>query len=652
MNDANINNWQQLNYTYLLNSLDRIYRALKTKITGGETNDLAFSLPFSFSPPPALKTLRKIFKLSVFEENILLLCAGMEFYNTWGNLCAEIAEDTHQTYPTFGLALSLFPQPMWNALTPAAPLRFWRLIEVGSSYCINTSPLKLDERILHYLTGIQYLDESIASLSQPLHRYFDPEINHLIPSHQEIITKIKKIFLDSQDDRIVIELCGGDLISKEAIARQTCIELQCFLYKISIKSVPQELALFKRKCEREWLISNSILLLDCEEIDREKEPNMLNQLVEEINCPLIINTRERLRRRNKPIITFFITNLSYEDQQKQWKLNLEKINPNLSNNLDYLLANFKLNATQIQAACYQFKTLAPEKQNWHSLWQICRTESRPRLEDLCTRIEVKASWNDLVIPQEENRILQEIAAHLRQRITVYKQWGWEKKSSKGLGISALFSGASGTGKTMAAEVLGKELNLDVYKIDLSAVVSKYIGETEKNLRRIFDNAEGCGAILLFDEADALFGKRSEVKDSHDRYANMEISYLLQRIEAYQGLAILTTNLKNAIDQAFLRRIRFIVQFPFPSFSQRQEIWQRIFPSETPTLDLDYKKLAKLNVAGGNIRNIALNATFIAADLGESVQMKHILQASQAEYVKLERPLTDGEVKGWLVEPID
>jgi SpoVK/Ycf46/Vps4 family AAA+-type ATPase len=194
-------------------------------------------------------------------------------------------------------------------------------------------------------------------------------------------------------------------------------------------------------------------------------------------------------------------------------------------------------------------------------------------------------------------------------LKVYKEWGFAGKGGRGLGISALFAGSSGTGKTMSAEVLAKELRLDLYRIDLSSVVSKYIGETEKNLRRVFDAAEGGAAVLLFDEADALFGKRSEVKDSHDRYANMEVSYLLQRMEAYQGLAILTTNLKNALDTAFMRRIRFVVQYPFPDSTQRAEIWSRVFPKNTPTEGLNVRRLAQLNVAGGNIRNIALNAAF-------------------------------------------
>jgi SpoVK/Ycf46/Vps4 family AAA+-type ATPase len=213
-----------------------------------------------------------------------------------------------------------------------------------------------------------------------------------------------------------------------------------------------------------------------------------------------------------------------------------------------------------------------------------------------------------------------------------------------LGISALFAGASGTGKTLAAEVLGSALNLDVYRIDLSAVVSKYIGETEKNLRRVFDAAEGGGVVLLFDEADALFGKRTEVKDSHDRHANIEVSYLLQRMEAYRGLAILTTNLKTSLDQAFLRRIRFVVQFPFPDAERRTEIWRRVFPQQTPSENLDFEQLGKLNVAGGNI---AMRAAFLAAEAEEPVEMKHLLQAAKSEYVKLERPLTDLEVKGWV-----
>jgi SpoVK/Ycf46/Vps4 family AAA+-type ATPase len=268
------------------------------------------------------------------------------------------------------------------------------------------------------------------------------------------------------------------------------------------------------------------------------------------------------------------------------------------------------------------------------------------MDDLAQRIEPAAGWADLVLPDAQVLTLREIAIHVRRRAIVYDEWGFASRGPRGLGISALFAGPSGTGKTMAAEVLAGELRLDLYRIDLSAVVSKYIGETEKNLRRVFDAAEEGGAILLFDEADALFGKRSEVKDSHDRYANIEVSYLLQRMEAYRGLAILTTNQKSALDPSFLRRIRFVTKFPFPDPAQRAEIWRRIFPAETPTNGLDHDQLARLNVAGGNIRNIALGAAFLAAEEQSSVRMEHLLRAARSEYAKLEKPLSETEVGGW------
>jgi SpoVK/Ycf46/Vps4 family AAA+-type ATPase len=314
------------------------------------------------------------------------------------------------------------------------------------------------------------------------------------------------------------------------------------------------------------------------------------------------------------------------------------------------VAQFTLSAPTVHAVCAEalgrWATEDASGDLGILLWDAARVQARPRLDDLTQRVKPVATWDDLVLPQMQKRMLREIAMHVRRRMMVYEAWGFAAKSSRGLGISALFAGASGTGKTMAAEVLANDLRLDLYLIDLSQVVSKYIGETEKNLRRVFDAAEAGGAILLFDEADALFGKRSEVKDSHDRYANIEISYLLQRMEAYRGLAILTTNMKSALDTAFLRRIRFVVQFPFPNADQRAEIWRGVFPREVPTEGLDVEKLARLNVAGGSIRNIALHAAFLAADAGEPVRMRHLLRAARTEYGKLEKSLTEAEIRGW------
>ena len=298
-------------------------------------------------------------------------------------------------------------------------------------------------------------------------------------------------------------------------------------------------------------------------------------------------------------------------------------------------------SAQVNATFTERQATDPERLK-QDLWQACIDYTRPDLEQLAQRIEPVAGWDDLVLPEQAKAILKEIALHVRQRSKVYGEWGFSGKSKRGLGISALFAGESGTGKTMASEVIARELGLDLYRIDLSQVVNKYIGETEKNLKKIFEAAEGSGAILLFDEADALFGKRSDVKDSHDRYSNIEVSYLLQKMEEYRGLAILTTNMRNALDKAFLRRIRFVVQFPFPDVALRTEIWQKVFPENTPRAALDFQKLAALNVAGGNIRNIALNAAFSAAGEQRAVSMADLQQAARNEYLKLEKHMSASE----------
>ena len=314
--------------------------------------------------------------------------------------------------------------------------------------------------------------------------------------------------------------------------------------------------------------------------------------------------------------------------------------------VDRLIAQFDFEPAAIGAAAAQLATESREGALVDRLWDACRMQARPRLDDLAQRIEPMAGWDDLVLPQLQRDVLGQVTAHVRHRTTVYEKWGFAGKSSRGLGIAALFCGPSGTGKTMAAEVVARELSLDLYRIDLSSVVSKYIGETEKNLRRVFDAAEGAGAVLLFDEADALFGNRSEVRDSHDRYANIEVSYLLQRIEATAGWRCSRRICRNAIDQAFLRRFRFVVEFPFPDLAARSGDLAPRVPTGGAPRPRRSRRLARLDVAGGNIRSIALGAAFRAADSGEAVGMDHLGQAVREEYAKIERPLPDLEAIAW------
>src|SRR5208282_862105 len=363
-------------------------------------------------------------------------------------------------------------------------------------------------------------------------------------------------------------------------------------------------------------------------------------LAEQVQGIVFLASREPISL-NRPLVRFDVEKPRPVEQRRLWASALGSCAADFNGALDELSEQFRVSAKTI----FSVRSLLSNENGGlrpETVRTVCRTFSRPKLENLAQRIDPCANWDDLVLPEIQRQMLRQLASQVRHRMKVHETWGFSEKGRRGLGLSALFVGASGTGKTMAAEVLARELGLDLYRIDLSAVVSKYIGETEKNLKQVFDAAEEGGVLLLFDEADALFGKRSDVKDSHDRYANIEVSYLLQRMEAYQGLAILTTNLKSALDRAFQRRLRFSVNFPFPDARQREAIWSRAFPSSTPTQNLDFKKLSQLNVAGGNIRNIALNAAFMAAQAGVPVAMAHLVEAAKLEALKIERLLSEAE----------
>jgi ATP-dependent 26S proteasome regulatory subunit len=279
------------------------------------------------------------------------------------------------------------------------------------------------------------------------------------------------------------------------------------------------------------------------------------------------------------------------------------------------------------------------------LFAAARGQSGHDLATLAHKIETRATWDDIVLPEDTLAQLREVCQRVAHRHRVLGAWGFDRKLSLGKGTNALFAGPSGTGKTMAAEIIANELGIDLYKIDLSGVVSKYIGETEKNLDRIFAAAEDANAILFFDEADALFGKRSEVRDSHDRYANIEISYLLQKMEEYDGIAILASNLRQNLDESFVRRLAFTVHFPFPEEDSRRRIWAGIWPAETPLADgVDLDFLARrFKLSGGNIKNVALAAAFLAAEAGGAVTMEHLLHATRREYQKLGKSLSAAEL---------
>jgi ATPase family associated with various cellular activities (AAA) len=611
------------------------------------------------TPAPAMTMLSQGLGLSRFEKEILLLCAAMELDTRIATMCGDAQANAQRPYPTFALAMTVFDDPAWSALSPEGPLRHWRLIEINQpgAQPLTTSALRADERIVNFLKGLNYLDDRLATLLLPMPSLTGVAAAPLPASHQRAVDWILHSFQQTRPGALpVIQFVGADAASKQLIAHHVAAALGLRLYRLTVELMPShagDLETLARLSERETVLWPLAIYLEALEVDREKASNALGQIdrfLARSNGVIFLDVREARRELNRGAITIDVAKPSPSEQAQTWTAALGPESQDLAATL---AAQFNLSLAMIQQVA-SGALLEPQEDpsaRRDQLWNACLAATRPGLDGLAERIEPKASWDDIVLPEAEMKLLAQIAAQVRNRGRVYETGGFAATRSRGLSINALFAGESGTGKTMAAEVLANDLKLSLYRIDLSSVVNKYIGETEKNLRRLFDAAEDGGAILFFDEADALFGKRSEVKDSHDRYANIEINYLLQRLESFSGLAIMATNMKGALDTAFLRRIRFILEFRAHTPAERAAIWRKIFPRQTETAGLDYERLAKLNLNGGSINNVAINAAFLAAQARTPVTMPLVLDAARTEFLKLKRPLSEADFQ-WLEPAAD
>lgn len=497
--------------------------------------------------------------------------------------CAAACGDPERAYPTFSLTLAALAEPHWSALTPVAPLRRWRIVEPADDSQLTTSRLRLDERILHFLLGSPYLD---ARLHGQLRRA--PVPDRLPPSYDLAASRVAAGWATgtSPDAPLLVEVTGGDLRSRADIGAAAAARAGLGLYSVSAEDIPGDPAerdRFARLWQREAILLPAALLVDVGEVDRDQRA-ATEAFLAGAAVPVVVSSEDPLRTDRPHGTRVTVPKLDDEEQLALWADALADVADLDDGELRSLVAQFQLPPHVVRSAAAAVRRDLPGEDELDAAglaWRAGLDEARIGMDELGRRIEPEAGWNDLVLHERQTSVLREIVAHVRQRPTVHQEWGFAATLRRGLGVTALFAGGSGTGKTLAAEVMANELGLDLFIVDLSQVVSKYIGETEKNLRRVFDAAERGGALLLFDEADALFGKRSEVKDSHDRYANLEVSYLLMRMEAYRGLAILTTNMKKALDTAFLRRIRFVVDFPFPAEHERAEIWRRVLPPQAP-----------------------------------------------------------------------
>jgi hypothetical protein len=631
--------WLERNQAHLLAEFARLKELLDCKPGGTQPPGKANETAGITGPPSAIDHLTAMFELSPFERDLLLLCAGVEMDSTLAARCAEAQGPSQRPCVTLGLAMATLPQPHWSALTAARPLRHFRLLDVSGSSGLVTAPVRIDERVLHYLGGINLLDSALEPL---LSAASFPVM--MAEEHEVLAHTVMQVLADCSQYSPVVHLCGNDAHGHEDVAAFAAHHRDLQLFTLRVDDLPasaQELDHLLTLLERESLMFPAAFLLQCEASGLTAPAR---RLAERLPISVFLSSDEPVHLR-RGLVRFDVNKPGPPQQRELWRKTLGDAVTHMNGELDELAHHFRLSARTIlttgsMAAAQQGEV------STKALWTACRSLAQPKLENLAQRIVPCAGWDDLVLPALPMQFLRQLAAQVWHRMQVYESWGFSGKGPRGLGVSALFCGDSGTGKTLAAEVLAHELGLDLYRIDLASVVSKYIGETEKNLKQIFDAAEEGGVVLLFDEADALFGKRGEVKDSHDRYANIEVGYLLQRMESYQGLAILTTNMKSSLDRAFQRRLRFIVTFPFPDAEQREAIWSKVFPSATPTRGLNLKKLSQLNVAGGNIRNIALNAAFLAAHAGTPVEMGHLMEAARLEAHKIDRPLADAEIRGW------
>ncbi|MCL4704874.1 ATP-binding protein [bacterium] len=648
--------------TQLLQQARAMRRQIKTRVRASQSQH-------TISP---LGRLASCFELSEFEQQALVICLAPQIDARYEKLYAYLQNDIAKRYPSIDLILALLCQNLEERLQhrtafhPLAPLRYWGLIdqaEAEMGFSAGQSFLRPDLRLVHYVLGDLSLDHRVL-----------PDL-HILPasgwedvaipeSLQQRLPKLLQRVMDEGNAHApILHFHGRPGVGKKTLACALCSEIGKSLAVVDLRYLPKEPEHFRTKIRlivRESLLLSFVVYfdhLDALESTENQVLVLLQTLVQEISelgLPTFLGGEKTLLELpdHVPIFSAEVPAPDFAARKAIWNAHLNgTFADNDRSRLGQLANQFDLTGGQIVRAVRRAKQSAstrdPEngRPTLADLVAGCRMQSQTQLDKLARKIEPIYVWNDLVLPEDVVAQLHEICQRVNHRHRVFSDWGFGRKLSQGKGINALFAGPSGTGKTMAAEIIANELQLDLYKIELSGVVSKYIGETEKNLDRIFSAAEHGNAILFFDEADALFGKRSEVRDAHDRYANIEISYLLQKMEQHEGITILATNLRQNLDDSLTRRLAFTIHFPFPDEASRRRIWKNIWPKEMPLAkDVSLDTFAnQYKLSGGNIKNIALAAAFLAAEDGGIITEAHLLHAIRREYQKLGKHVSETDL---------
>jgi hypothetical protein len=627
-------------------------------------------------PDSKLARLREVYELTTFDLDLILIGLAPEIDLRYQRLFAYLQDDVTRKRPSIDLCLNLLCSSAVEKIekrdhfTTAAPLIRHGLLQMLPEAQQPDAPFlayafKLDDQVVRFLLGQNGLDSRLMWFCQiqiPEVTFADLRMGEDVKQGLRFLAA--EAIAQNKPVRFHFQGLLGNSQSQAAAAIANHLTSQLLIANLAQLLKPEvEVEEILKVLFREAQFQNAVLYLDGIERLKVQDQDityrcLLKQVAVAPGITILCDGQTWV-----PISGVWIDMISVPftmpdvvQRRACWQEQLNGLGMSLTE--DELLAlseRFRLTLDQISGAI----AVASSQAKWqvaislaeagvsqavaepiqiHHLFAAARLVSGQELGSLASKVIPKYTWQDLILPPDPLAQLQEICDQAKHRSLVYGEWGFERKLSLGKGLNVLFTGSSGTGKTMAAQVIAHELQVDLYKIDLSQVVSKYIGETEKNLDRIFRAAQSANAILLFDEADALFGKRTEVKDAHDRYANIEVGYLLQKMEEYEGLAILATNLRHNLDDAFLRRLQFIVEFPFPEEDQRLGIWKVVFPAQAPLdEEIDWGWLAReIKLAGGNIKNIALAAAFYAVSDKSGISQKHVIRAAQREYQKLGR----------------
>ncbi|WP_251096587.1 AAA family ATPase [Streptomyces sp. Caat 7-52] len=614
--------WGEANHTYLMAELAALRLLLRPDAGEDERRARAEELTDARRDMPGIGALDQVaagFGLTPFERSVLLLTAGTEFVAAVRD---ELAAASGSPEPSFGSALALLPDAHWSALTPGAPLRRWRLVSMRDSTSPTRSPLTIDERVLHHLAGVGGLDPELvdaAAAASPPSDGLPPTLRH--PAG---------LVVQAWNERCTVLLHGPQppnlaVVAAAAAAARGQRLLVLPGEALLVTAAERERTL--RLMEREAVLAGHAWAVDLAHVSAP-EAERITRLLPGLDAPAALLAGEDQVIAHAALTSVHIPRLHLADRRELLRSALRRAGA-ATEGADTAAGVFDLTVPDAEAAARGTADGLP-------LWQVCRELTRPALAGLAKVLVPRATWDDLVLPEVQAEQLRALVASVRHRTTVLDDWGFAGRTLHGLGTTALFAGPSGTGKTLAAEVVAGDLGLDLVHIDLSGVMSKYIGETEKNLRRLFAHAEDSSAVLLFDEADALFGKRAEVRDGRDRYANVEVGYLLQRLETFRGLAILTTNAPASLDPAFTRRLGVVVDFPHPDPAQRAALWRGAFPDRAPVDGLDPAWLAGTDLTGGGIASVARAAAYLAAAQGGPVTPEHVRTATRWELAKVGR----------------